>query len=97
MTEVIKKGLNAPTDQKESSIKDWSFSKTPRKKRGGRKIIKAKEAVFTSDLKEISQSNRTPDTPMIKPLRQGLFVEGVEIVCRCGEKMVIHFDYEDDG
>ena len=59
-----------------------------------KKIIKAHEAAHQVETRKIPTMGSTNDSPTIRPLGSGKFLEGVEVVCRCGEKIVIHFDYE---
>ena len=96
MAALIKKNKNPSTKSQDSQITEWSVSKTINDYNKRRRIIKAKEAEFSSEEKEIPQMRVTSDTPSIKPLRNGLVVEGVEITCSCGEKTVIHFEIEED-
>lgn len=59
-----------------------------------KKIIKAHEAVQNVQPKRIPTIGAVSDSPTIRPLGSGKFLEGIEVICRCGEKIVIHFDYE---
>lgn len=97
MAEVIKKDTTASTRPSKPSVKEWPVSKQKDDSEKYRRIIKANEAFFSSDMKKIPHVNVAPDSPAIKPLRKGIFVEGVEIVCRCGEKIVIQFDLEENA
>lgn len=62
-----------------------------------RKIIKGREASFSAVRREIPSTRHSVGGPRVSPLRGSKGIEGVEFVCRCGERVVIHFDYENDG
>lgn len=74
--------VNSPTDSPD-------YKKATRKK-----IIKAHDAVQSAEPRKIPTIGSVHETATIRPLGSGKFVEGIEIICRCGEKIVIHFDYE---
>ncbi len=96
MAEIIKKGLKVTEPYADTQIEDWSESKGKDGLHKRKRIIKAKEAVFTSEGKEIPHMKIAPEGTTVKPLRNGLHVEGAELVCQCGEKTVIYFDFEDE-
>lgn len=97
MATLIKKNKDTSTQNKDSNMKEWSVSKTINDYKKMGRIIKAKEAEFCSEERDIYQMRVASDTPIIKPLRNGLDVDGVEIICSCGEKTVIHFDIDEDA
>jgi hypothetical protein len=59
-----------------------------------RRIIKSRQTHITSVLKEISTEEHACGAPKIVPMRGVRGVEGVEITCRCGETIVIHFELD---
>ena len=97
MAEVIKKDTNAPAQPFRRKVSEWPVSKGEDNPDKYRRIIKAGEAFFSSESKKIPHVNIAPDSPVIKPIRKGIFVEGVEIICRCGEKIVVKFDLDENA
>ena len=59
-----------------------------------RRIIKSHQIRMTSALKEISLEEHVCGVPKIVPMKSVRGVEGVEITCRCGETIVIHFELD---
>lgn len=97
MPEVNKKESGASTAPFKPILSEWSESKSKDNTEKYRRIIKAGEAFFSPESKEIPHLKMAPETPVVKPIRKGLFVEGIEIVCRCGEKIVVRFDFEENA
>lgn len=97
MAEVIKKDAKAPAQSFKPKVSEWPVSKPEDNPDKYRRIIKADEAFFSSDMKKIPHINVAPDSPVVKPVRKGIFVEGIEIVCRCGEKIIVQFDLEENA
>lgn len=97
MAEVIKQDPGAPVESFEPVVSEWSEPEDKDKTEKYRRIIKSGEAFFSSESKEIPHMKMAPDAPVVKPIRKGIFIEGVEIICRCGEKIVVRFDVEEDA
>ncbi len=97
MAELIKNKSGTNSRHKLTGIPDWAVTPDAVEDGVRRRIIKAKEAAFCSDNREIPLMQVVPEGPMIKPIRDGLFVKGVEVQCRCGETHVIHFDLDEDS
>lgn len=56
-----------------------------------KKIIKAGEIGCESD--GVENTGSIPDeAPKIVPVMNAKLIEGLEIRCKCGEKLIIHFD-----
>lgn len=92
MAEVIKQGNKSSARNPDASVSDWPVTGTQNHLARRRRIIKAGEAQFSTQQKEVSSKNMAFDEPVVKPLKNGTFVEGVEVICRCGEKITIQFD-----
>ena len=58
------------------------------------KIIKSEKSVSGETRREIPIRPNATNDVMVRTLGNGRFIEGVEIQCRCGETIVIHFDYD---
>ncbi len=97
MAEVIKKGNTSTAQNSDASVSDWHVTGTQDHIARRRRIIKAGEADFSPEQKEVSPKNMALTEPVVKPLRNGMFVEGVEVICRCGEKITIQFDVEENA
>ena len=97
MKEVIEKEPSAPVEPFKPIVSEWSEPKGKDDTEKYRRIIKAGEAFFSSESKEIPHMKMAPDTPVVRPIKKGIFVEGVEIFCRCGEKIVVRFDSEENA
>lgn len=60
-----------------------------------KRIIKAGETRFAQSKRVIKHTQPINcEQPIVRPIQSGDRIEGVEIRCRCGEKMIIHFDLE---
>ena len=92
MAEVIKQGNKSSARHPDASVSDWPVTSAQNNLNRRQRIIKAGEVHFSPEQKEVSPKNMAFDEPVVKPLRNGIHVEGVEVICRCGEKITIHFD-----
>jgi hypothetical protein len=70
---------------------------TPNKITRRLKVIKAEEARFRGIGDGTRNSGQCSGEPQVKPMMNANtnLVEGLEIFCRCGEKLIIRFDVED--
>lgn len=96
MAEMIKNNSTSNSRHQLNGIPDWAVVPDNEGKDVRRRIIKAKEAVFSEENREIPLMQVVPEGPTIKPIRDGLFVKGVEVNCRCGETHIIHFDLDEN-
>jgi hypothetical protein len=58
------------------------------------RIIKSEKSTSGETKREIPIRPNASNDVMVRTLGNGPFIEGVEIRCRCGETIVIHFDYD---
>jgi hypothetical protein len=58
------------------------------------RVIKSAVSASGAPRREIPITTSESGDVLVRPLGNGRFVEGVEIRCRCGETIVIHFDYD---
>lgn len=73
-----------------------SWMSTQKKKQVIRKkVIKAEDAQFDAADHPGEDFEGCDGEPRVKPIKNADIVEGVEIVCRCGEKLIIRFNLED--
>ncbi len=74
---------------------DWlEAHKKQSTKKQGKRIIKASASPKIAGKRDIPIMESVCERPEIKTLGTGDCVEGIEIVCQCGQKMVIHFNYD---
>ena len=97
MNQILKKSDQTSESLQNKRISEWRVTGTDEERNRRKRIIKAKEANFNASEKKLSHMNMPPPSPVVKPIRNGLFIEGVEVFCRCGEEIVIHFDADDNG
>jgi hypothetical protein len=97
MAEVIKQGNTSTARNSDASVSDWPVTGAQNHLARRRRIIKAGEAQFSPEQKEVSPKNMALAEPVVKPLRNGMIVEGVEVICRCGEKITIQFDVDENA
>ena len=76
-----------------NAVLSTSESKSKRRCR----ILKAADLRSSASGDEVQGVGANGDQPAIHLLRDGDAVSGVEVVCRCGEKIVLHFDQDTDG
>ena len=97
MAEILKNGLNLSKHSLNSNLVDWLTPKKDNKNSKRRNIIKAEEVTFSSVQSRSPGMKSLSDEIKVTPMMNAEIIEGIEIVCRCGEKTVIHFDLEKDG
>ena len=93
MAEIIKQSDYALNSSSAQETKDANPGYTHRRRR----IIKAKNTKLSANGMSAQMVGSPSDLPKINPIKAGDYIEGVEILCRCGEKMIIHFDVENNG
>ena len=79
-----------------SSPRAWLRSEEKEQKTRRLKVIKAEEARFRGMGDSITDSGDCDGEPRVKPIKNANIVEGLEIFCRCGEKLIIRFDLEEN-
>lgn len=75
----------------------WLKTKPNLKIKSGQKIIKSTDLSHADTSKEIPNMNNRFDDFKVITLHNGDIINGVEVTCRCGGKIEILFDYDDDN
>ncbi len=74
---------------------DWLSNQGQKIKTNRRRIIKASVLPQNKKAKrEIPISKTICEQPEIKVIGTEEQIEGIEIVCNCGQKMTVHFNYD---
>jgi hypothetical protein len=97
MGEIIRQGNKSSARNPDTSVSNWHVTSTQNHLARRRRIIKAGEVHFSPEQREVSPKNMALDEPVVKLLRKGMFIEGVEVTCRCGEKITIQFDVDENA
>jgi len=100
MGEILRNTHQAEGDEPFQKVKKWdviskddySLNSLGSRKR---KIIKAKEAVFSSLNAHVPGIYSNKDAPVVTLLEENDIVKGLEIICTCGEKIIVHFNLDD--
>ncbi|MCD6117808.1 hypothetical protein J7K93_12390 [bacterium] len=101
MGNILKNTEKVQGDKTVQNVKKWDvISKNRENDEGGpfvrrRKIIKAREAVYSSLKKQLPSLHQKSNEPIVSLIRDGDEVKGLEIVCTCGEKIVVDFTFDD--
>jgi len=100
MGEIIKNMDSVPNDGAYQDMKMWDVitKESDDTGREGRrqKIIKARDAVFSSIKKQVPSAGVGKDSPAVTVIEDRGVVTGLEIVCTCGEKIIVHFNFTDE-
>jgi len=100
MGNILKNTEQVQGNESVQDIKKWDVIANNRNTNDGafvrrKKIIKAREAVFSSLKKQLPSLHFKSDEPVVSLIRDGDEVRGLEIICRCGEKIVVDFIFDD--
>lgn len=75
----------------------WLKTKTNLKIKSGQRVIKSTDLSHADMSKEIPNVNSQFDDFRVISIQDGDQITGVEVTCRCGGKIEIMFDYDEEN
>lgn len=76
---------------------DWLAGNEKKMNFSGKRIIKANQLPKNKRTKrEIPITEKICDQPEVKVIGTPEQIEGLEIICNCGQKMIVHFNYDEN-
>jgi hypothetical protein len=92
---ILQKGNtnNHETDVSEI-LEQWMSKNNKSVNLNKTRILKAKNRPISQGQHVIPVLGNSGKGTIVKPIRSGPHIVGVEVLCRCGEKIVINFEHE---
>ena len=96
MAKVLRGDTETSDSHSGASPQSWLQAQRENQKKIPRKVIKAEEAQFHTGKGPADHVHGEESELRVKPIKNASIVEGVEVICRCGEKLIIRFNMDDD-